>query len=128
MHRPIIGKIIQVYWDTYCEEEMQRYIRGFKFSIDMGDCKPITCKIPRYRPHEARVINKLIQALKEKELIEDDTRPYRAMIVLASKPSQGHVNWSQFVFCLCKSYQPLNAMTRLFLYPVTVKGASMLHR
>jgi hypothetical protein len=33
-----------------------------------------------------------------------------------SKPNQGHVHWSQYVFHLCVSYRRLNGITRSFTF------------
>jgi hypothetical protein len=97
---------------------MQRPIRGFEFNIDTGKVKPICVKPPRYGPHEQRVITLLVEQLQEKGIVEDDDGPWGSQIVLASKPSQGHVHWSQFVFRLCVSYRKLNEVTRPFAFPV----------
>ena len=80
---------------------------------------PSTCaKTPRYGPHESSVMNKLLTALDEKGVIEPDYGPYGAIIVLAAKPNQGHVHWSEYVFRLCVSYRALNAITRPFNFPI----------
>ncbi len=47
-------------------------------------------------------------------IIEEDEGPYGAMIVLAAKPNQKHVHWTEYVFRLCMSYRQLNAVTRPF--------------
>jgi hypothetical protein len=80
---------------VFAEDGMQRPIRGFKFHIDTGEVKPITCRIPVYRDHEERVIQELVKTLQSKGLIEDDDGPWGSPIVLASKPNQGHVHWLQ---------------------------------
>jgi hypothetical protein len=98
---------------------MQRPIRGFEFNIDTGSVVPLCCKVPRYGPHEDRVIRVLVEKLEKKNIIEDDEGPWGSQIVLASKPSQAHVHWSQFIFRLCVSYRKLNAITRPFTFPVT---------
>ena len=56
--------------------------------------------------------------MEKKGLIEDDDGPWGSPVVLASKPNQEHVHWSQYVFRLCVSYRALNAVTRPFLFPV----------
>ena len=50
-------------------------------------------------------------------MIEDDDGPWGAMVVLASKPNQGHKHWSEYIWRLCMSYRQLNAVTRPFTYP-----------
>lgn len=97
---------------------MKRPIRGYEFHIDTGTSKPIRCKQPRYGPLESKVIEKLVQELENKGIIEDDDGPYGSMIVLAGKPSQEHKHWSEYIFRLCVSYRQLNAITRPFTYPI----------
>ena len=103
----------------FCQDGMQQQMRGFEYSIDIGDNEPVCCKPPRYGPHETRVINTLTTALTNKNLIEDDYGPYGALIVLASKPHQEHFHWVDFIFRLCNSFRPINAKTRPFTFPVT---------
>jgi hypothetical protein len=117
-HKAEIREVIKQQWDVFCQEGMQRPIRGFEFNIDIGKVKPICVKLPRYGLHEQRVITLLVKQLKEKGIVEDDDGPWGSQIVLASKPSQGHVHWSQFVFRLCVSYRKLNEVTRPFAFPV----------
>jgi hypothetical protein len=57
-------------------------------------------------------MTRLLSELETKKIIEDDDGPYGAMIVLAAKPNQEHVHWSEYVFRLCVSYRLLNAITR----------------
>jgi hypothetical protein len=118
-HRPIIEALIKEYWDVYCATGMENPIQGFEFTIDTGTSKPICCKVPRYGPHESRVMDRLVKMLESKGLVENDEGPYGAIIVLASKPNQGHIHWSQFIFRLCISYRALNAFTRPFIFPVS---------
>ena len=117
-HRPVIGAIIREYWDVFDPQGALRTIRGYLFRIDVGNHKPICCKPPRYGPHETVVMNKLLAELERQGVIEDNTGPYGAMIVLAAKPNQGHVHWSEYVFRLCVSFRMLNAITRPFQYPI----------
>jgi hypothetical protein len=118
-HRPIIERIIQDTWDPFNPETMQTAIRGYEFIIDTGTHEPVYCKPPRYGPHKSRVIPELVDELENKDITEDDSGPYGALVVLASKPDQAHVHWTQYVFGLCVSYRPLNRITRGFEFPVT---------
>jgi hypothetical protein len=63
-------------------------------------------------------MTQLLSELETKKIIEDDDGPYGAMILLAAKPNQEHVHWSEYVFSLCVSYRLLNAITRPFAYPI----------
>jgi hypothetical protein len=116
--QPIIMELIKKYYDVFAPEGMQNPIRGFEFNIDTGKAVPLCCKPPRYGPHEQRVIDKLATQLETKGIIEDDDGPWGSQIVLASKPNQGHVHWSQYVFRLCVSYRSLNGITRPFTFPI----------
>ena len=98
---------------------MQNHIRGFEFNIDTGKVKSICCKQPQYGPHESRVIITLMKKLERKGIIEDDDGPWGSPVVLASKPDQAHVHWSEFVFHLCISYRMLNMVTQPFTFPIT---------
>ena len=73
--QPAVEAIIKEYWDCFAKEGMKDSILGFEFNIDTGKSKPICCKQPRYGPHEARVMQKLVDQLEEKGLIEDDHGP-----------------------------------------------------
>jgi hypothetical protein len=118
-HRGVLRAIIEKFFDVFAQEGMQKPIRGFEFNIDTGTVKPICCKPPQYGHHERRVILTLVEQLEKKNIIEDDDGPWGSPIVLASKPNQDHVHWSQFVFRLCVSYRALNGITRPFTFPVT---------
>jgi hypothetical protein len=118
-HKGTIRSIIEAFWDVFNPDGMQRPVRGFEFNIDTGRMQPICCKEPTYGHHETRVIKVLVEQLESKGIIEDDDGPWGSQIVLASKPHQDHVHWSQFVFRLCVSYRKLNAVTRPFTFPIT---------
>ena len=117
--QPVINTIIRMFWDVFSPEGLQNPIRGFQFSIDTGDQKPVCCKPPRYGPHEAKIIDKLSADLDAMGITEDDFGPWGALCVLAAKPNQDHVHWSEYVFRLCVSYRKLNAVTRPFAFPIT---------
>ena len=116
--RPLFMAVILKYWDAFHKGNMSKHIRGYEFSIDIGTNQPVCCKQPRYGPHEAAVINELIEKLANQGLIEQDTGPYGAMVVLAAKPNQGHKHWSEYIFRLCVSYRKLNAVTRPFQFHI----------
>ena len=117
--QPVIEVIVRMFWDVFSPEGLQNPIRGFQFSIDTGAIEPVCCKPPRYGPHEARIIDKLSAGLDEMGITEDDFGPWGALCVLAAKPNQEHVHWSEYVFRLCVSYRKLNAVTRPFAFPIT---------
>ena len=83
---------------------MKRPIQGFTFQIDAGDMEPVCCKDHYYGPHETKVINKLVNQLEEKGLIENDEGPWGAIIVLAAKPHQEEIPWNEYKWRLCVSY------------------------
>ena len=109
--------IIKDFWDVFVQEGLRRNIRGYSFNVDTGPSKPICCKVPRYGPHESRVITNLANDLEKNGLIEDDFGPWGAIVILAGKPYQEHKHWSDYIFRLCVSYRPLNRITRPFTFP-----------
>ena len=117
-HRSVIEAIIIAYWDAFDPSGALRPVRGHISHIDVGDHKPVCCKVPRHGPHESRVMDKLLAELESKGVIEDDCGPWGAMIVLAAKPNQDHVHWRDYVFRLCVSFRMLNAITRPFAFPI----------
>ena len=112
-----IDGLIKEFWDVFASDGMKKSIRGFQFFVDTGAAKPICCQIPRYGPHEARVMTKLVEGLRENGLIEEDDGPWGAQIVLAAKPHQGHRHWSDYIWRLCVSYRKLNTITRPYAFP-----------
>ena len=116
-YRPRILSLIKKYWDVFAPEGLRRHIRGYQCRIDTGDVTPICCKTPRYGPHEARIINKLVKQLEDNGLIEDDDGPWGALVVLAAKANQEHVAWYDYIWRLCVSYRRLNQVTRPFTFP-----------
>ena len=115
--RPTLSNLIKKYWDVFAPEGLKHHIRGFVCHIDTGNAQPVCCSIPRYGPHEARVITQLARGLEANGLIEDAQSPWGAQVVLAAKPNQEHVHWSEYVWRLTVSYRKLNAITRPFIYP-----------
>ena len=113
-----VTDIIKEYWDVFCEKGLRRPIRGFSFQIDTGNNPPVCCPTPRYGPHEAKIINKLIATLESNGLIEDDDGRWGAMIVLAAKPGQENVPVDQFKWRLCISYRKLNQVTKPYTFPI----------
>lgn len=98
----------------------QNHIPRFEFNIDTGKGKPIRCEQPQYEPHESRVLVTLIEKLEKRWIIEDGDGPWRSpVVVLASKPDQVHVQWSEFVFRLCILYRMLHTVTQPFTFPIT---------
>jgi hypothetical protein len=128
-HQIVLCAIIKKYFDVFVQEGMQDHVRDFKFNVDTGKVKPICGKQPQYRPHESRVINMLVARLEGKVIIEDNGGPWGLPIVLASKPDQAHVHWSELIFCLYVSYRAINAVTRPFTFPTTLcnKASKILY-
>jgi hypothetical protein len=116
-HQAAVKELIIKYWDVFAEEGIRHHIRGFKFHIDTGLCKPVSCMTREYGAHESRVMKKLVEKLLENGLCEEDNGPWGARVVLASKPNQGHVHWFDFTWRLCVSYRQLNAVMRPFTFP-----------
>ena len=107
-YQPMLTKLIQDNWDAFCHMGLAKPIRGFECRIDTGNAAPVSCKAPRYGPHESAVMLKLLEAFENNRLIEPDDGPYGALIVLAAKPNQEEVPWHEYVWRLCVSYRRLN--------------------
>ena len=81
--------IIKRYWDSFCTEGAKRPILGFKFAIDTGNAKPVSCGKKQYGPYESDIIMKQVQALLDNnEWIYECEGPWSSMIILATKPHQ----------------------------------------
>jgi hypothetical protein len=116
LHETVI-EVIKHHWDAFAEEGMLKTVRGVKFHIDTGQSPPICCKQREYGAHESRVITKLCKEMEKNGFIEDDDGPWGSRVVLAQKPDQGHKHWTEYIWRLCVSYRPLNAITRPFTFP-----------
>jgi hypothetical protein len=117
-HQATITDIVRRHWDCFAEEGLKKHIRGFSCRIDTGDVAPICCKQPRYGPHEASVMTKLVYHLQQNGLIEDNYGPWGALIVLASKANQEEIPWHEYIWRLCVSYRRLNQVVRPFAFPI----------
>lgn len=115
--RPHILHIIKRWWDLFTKKGLQKPIRGFSFHVDTGDVAPVCCKVQQYGRHEMAIIERLCQRLKDNGMVQRDTGPWGALIVLAAKPGQDHVPWWEFIWRLCVSYRHLNRVTRPFRFP-----------
>jgi len=113
-----IEPLLKEFWDVFAEEGVRKHIRGVSFHVDTGETTPICVRSPRYGRHESRVINDLVEKLEQNGLIEDDDGLWGALIILAAKPNQEHVHWSQYIWRLCVSYRKLNAITRPFTFTI----------
>ena len=67
---------------------------------------------------ESRVINDLVENLERNGLTEDSDGPWGAPVVLAAKPKQELMHWSEYIWRLCVSFRKLNVVTRPFTYPI----------
>jgi hypothetical protein len=84
----------------------------------MGPVKPICVSQPCYGPHEACIIDQQVTALEANGLVEDDFGAWGFQCVLAAKPNQSDVEWWEYIWRLCVSYQALNQITKPFTFPI----------
>ncbi len=96
--RPLVLALVKKYWDVFDSDGMKRSILGFQAFIDTGTHKPVCCPLPKYGPHESKVMTQLVNALEKNGLVEDDDGPWGALIVLAAKPHQGHKHWTEYIW------------------------------
>ena len=54
--------------------------------------------MPKYGPHESRVMNQLVAGLESNSIMEDDEGPWGALIVLATKLHQSHKHWMDYIW------------------------------
>jgi hypothetical protein len=94
----MILALIKAFWNVFAEEGFVKQIHSIQFHIDTGDTKPICCILPNYRPHESCIIIQLVMTLFKNGLFETDDCPYGFPSVLAAKPHQEHVHWSDYVW------------------------------
>ena len=110
-HKHLIVPIIKEYWDVFAQEGLKNPILGFQFVVDTGASKPICCRLPRYGLYEAPVIKRICDGLKHNGIVEEDTGPWGAMVVLAAKamPQQGRK---------MRRYVNYNALKHIMTYVV----------
>ena len=88
--KPVIRELIMKYWDVFAPEGLKNHIRGFTCHIDTGMATPVCCKVPRYGPHEARVIAELTRGLaKSKRTHRRGTKPVGSASSTRSKTEPG---------------------------------------
>ena len=51
-------------------------------------------------------------------MVEEDNRPWGALVVLATKIHQENVPWHEYQWRLCVSYQKINQVTRPLNFPI----------
>ena len=114
----ILG-IVKKYWDYFCKRGAHRTILNYEFSIDTGSAKPICSRKPRYGPYKSKTILQHIKVLLENDWIERYEGSWGSSIVLAAKPHQEHIeDIDELVWRICVSYRKLNAIKRLFEFPI----------
>jgi hypothetical protein len=110
-HQPIL-EMVKEYWDCFTEDGLALPIWGIKFVVDTGDSAPKACKIPRYGPHEGKVIMDLVNAMEENGIVEQCSGPWASLLVLAPKANQETNPWYEYIWRLCVSYRRVNQWTR----------------
>ena len=73
--KPKIIATIKEYWDVFCADGMRQPIQGYTFKGYTGASLPFCCKPPQYRPHDTKVMNKLIGNIADNNVIEYDNGP-----------------------------------------------------
>ena len=59
-----------------------------------------------------------MEILDENGVVEEDNRPWGALLVLAAKPHQENMPCHEYHWRLCVSYQKLNQATCPFNFPI----------
>ena len=60
---------------------------------------------------------KLVERLYENGVVEEDDGKWGALVVLAAKPHQENLPWSEYQWRLCVSYRKMNQTTHPFILP-----------
>ena len=112
-------QLIHKYWDCFYSAGVSRPILGLQFSVDTGSAQPSCCQ-PRYGLFESRIMDEHIQALLNKNWIQQWNRgTWGSMIVLAPKPHQEKINdINSFVWRFCVSYSKINSLILPFRMPI----------
>ena len=104
LHGQIKSTVVE-FWDVFTSAGLRSPIRGYTFEIDTSDSPPVCCKTPRYGYHETQVMDTILGSLEKNGLIEQDTGPWGALVVLAAKPHQDDVPWAEYQWRMCVSYR-----------------------
>lgn len=83
---------------------------GLKHNIKTGESKPIRQPARRLPPHQRDKVNKLLQEMQERDIIQPSSSPWASPIVLAQK-KDGSVRF-------CVDYRKWNAVTTKDAYPL----------
>ena len=107
------------YWDSFTKEGAKRPIFGYEFGIDTGGAKPVCCHKTSHGPYKSKIILTQVAQLLSNKWIEPCGGPWGSIIILAQKPPQESItNIDDFVWRMCVSYRRLNAVTKLFQFPI----------
>ena len=87
--------MVTEYWEVFCEDGFCWPIRGFLFQIDTGSHSPICCKPGRCGPNKSEVVQNLMERMNENGVVEQDDRPWGALVVIAAKPHQEDLPWHE---------------------------------
>jgi hypothetical protein len=117
--RAELVSIIEDNWDCFYAAGVNRPVRGFEFHINTGSAQPVACKPPHYGYHEGKIMQESINDLLSNSWIRECSGPWLSKAVLAPKPHQEHVTViADFIWRFCVNYRPLNAVTKLYDYPI----------
>jgi hypothetical protein len=97
-------ELVKEFWDCFCEEGLRRHIRGFLFQVETSNIALVCCRVPRYGSHETKIMLKMVEAMEDNDLIEDNFGPWGANMVLAAKQQRDKVPWWDYVWRLCIKY------------------------
>ena len=96
--------------------------KEYECEIDTGDAAPVTCRNPRFWPHETPIIEKAIANLVQlgfADQIHDGK--WLSKPLLVEKTYQGSVtDIADFVWQFCVNYIVLNTVTKIIAMPTAV--------
>ena len=79
----------------------------------------LCCKLPRYVPHESKVMQNIVGRLDENIVVEEENGSWGALVVLTAKPHKENVPCQKYQWIMCQSYQKLNQVLLSFAFPIT---------
>ena len=99
-----VRALIMKYWDCFYLKGTKRTILDYEFVIGTGAYKPVCCRKPTYRPHDAPIIMGQIKMLLSNDWIRECEGAWGSQIILAAKTHQEHVQHIKALYGYCVSH------------------------
>lgn len=111
--------LIKQYWYCFYKDGAAWPIRGYEFSTDTGNSKPVCCRQPTHGFHESKIVEDQLKKLWGNGWTRRCQGPWGYKIVLTVKPHQESVeDIVEFIWRMRVSYRALNKATTPCMYPI----------